>query len=40
VPELLSFLRSGDIVTVKGSRGVGLGHIVERLCAEAARPET
>jgi UDP-N-acetylmuramoyl-tripeptide--D-alanyl-D-alanine ligase len=37
---LLSFLRSGDVVTVKGSRGVGLGHIVERLRAEAARPET
>jgi UDP-N-acetylmuramoyl-tripeptide--D-alanyl-D-alanine ligase len=40
MPGLLSFLRSGDVVTVKGSRGVGLGRIVERLRAESARPET
>jgi UDP-N-acetylmuramoyl-tripeptide--D-alanyl-D-alanine ligase len=40
VPELLCFLRAGDIVTVKGSRGVGLGRIVERLRAESTRPET
>jgi hypothetical protein len=37
MPGLLSFLRSGDVVTVKGSRGVGLGRIVERLRAESAR---
>jgi len=40
MPGLLSFLRSGDVVMVKGSRGVGLGRIVERLRAESARPET
>jgi len=40
MPGLLCFLRSGDVVTVKGSRGVGLGRIVERLRAESARPET
>lgn len=39
VPALLSFLAPGDIVTVKGSRGVRVGHIVERLCAEADRRE-
>ena len=38
-PELLGFLRPGDVVTVKGSRGIGLRRIVERLCAEAMRPE-
>ncbi len=37
---LLGFLQPGDVVTVKGSRGMGLGRIVERLRAEAARPET
>jgi UDP-N-acetylmuramoyl-tripeptide--D-alanyl-D-alanine ligase len=40
MPGLLSFLRSGDVVTVKGSQSVGLGRIVERLHAESARPET
>jgi UDP-N-acetylmuramoyl-tripeptide--D-alanyl-D-alanine ligase len=40
VPELLCFLRAGDVVTVKGSRGIGLGRIVERLRAESTRPET
>jgi len=40
MPSLLSFLRPGDVVTVKGSRGVGLGRIVERLRAESTRPET
>jgi UDP-N-acetylmuramoyl-tripeptide--D-alanyl-D-alanine ligase len=39
-PELLGFLRPGDVVTVKGSRGIGLGRIVEQLRAEATRPET
>ena len=40
IPELLRFLRAGDVVTVKGSRGIGLGFIVERLRAESARTET
>ncbi|MBV9376724.1 MAG: UDP-N-acetylmuramoylalanyl-D-glutamyl-2,6-diaminopimelate--D-alanyl-D-alanine ligase [Alphaproteobacteria bacterium] len=45
MPALLSFLEPGDVVTVKGSRGVGLGRVVELLCAQslrhaACRPET
>ena len=40
IPELLCFLRAGDVVTVKGSRRIGLGFIVERLRAESARTET
>jgi UDP-N-acetylmuramoyl-tripeptide--D-alanyl-D-alanine ligase len=40
IPELLRFVRAGDVVTVKGSRGIGLGFIVERLRAESARTET
>ena len=40
IPELLRLLRAGDVVTVKGSRGIGLGFIVERLRAESARTET
>jgi UDP-N-acetylmuramoyl-tripeptide--D-alanyl-D-alanine ligase len=40
IPELLRFLRAGDLVTVKGSRGIGLGPIVERLRAESVWPET
>ena len=40
IPELLRFLRTGDVVMVKGSRGIGLGPIVERLRAESVRPET
>jgi UDP-N-acetylmuramoyl-tripeptide--D-alanyl-D-alanine ligase len=39
VPALLRFLQPGDVVIVKGSRGVGLAPIVERLRAEAAQPE-
>jgi UDP-N-acetylmuramoyl-tripeptide--D-alanyl-D-alanine ligase len=39
IDELLCFLRAGDVVTVKGSRSIGLGRIVERLRAESARPE-
>jgi UDP-N-acetylmuramoyl-tripeptide--D-alanyl-D-alanine ligase len=39
VPALLSFLEPGDVVTIKGSRGVRVGYIVERLCAEADRRE-
>ena len=40
IPELLRFLRAGDVVMVKGSRGIGLGPIVERLRAESVPPET
>jgi UDP-N-acetylmuramoyl-tripeptide--D-alanyl-D-alanine ligase len=40
IPSLLSDLRPGDIVTVKGSYGVGMGRVVERLCAGSAGPET
>jgi UDP-N-acetylmuramoyl-tripeptide--D-alanyl-D-alanine ligase len=39
VGELLCFLQAGDVVTVKGSRRIGLGRIVERLRAESARRE-
>ncbi|HUC11574.1 MAG TPA: UDP-N-acetylmuramoylalanyl-D-glutamyl-2,6-diaminopimelate--D-alanyl-D-alanine ligase [Stellaceae bacterium] len=40
IPELLSFLQSGDVVMVKGSNGVRTGRIVERLLAESAKLET
>jgi UDP-N-acetylmuramoyl-tripeptide--D-alanyl-D-alanine ligase len=40
IPELLRFLRAGDVVMVKGSRGIGLDPIVERLRAESVPPET
>jgi UDP-N-acetylmuramoyl-tripeptide--D-alanyl-D-alanine ligase len=39
IDPLLRFLRAGDVVTVKGSRGIGLGRIVERLRSEAASRE-
>lgn len=39
IPLLLRCLEPGDVVTVKGSRGVGLGRIVERLSAGSARFE-
>jgi UDP-N-acetylmuramoyl-tripeptide--D-alanyl-D-alanine ligase len=39
IPELLQFLEPGDVVTIKGSRGVCVSDIVERLCAEAGRRE-
>jgi UDP-N-acetylmuramoyl-tripeptide--D-alanyl-D-alanine ligase len=39
MPTLLRFLEAGDVVTVKGSRGVGLGRIVELLCAQSPRPD-
>jgi UDP-N-acetylmuramoyl-tripeptide--D-alanyl-D-alanine ligase len=39
VPELIGFLKPGDVVTVKGSRAVGVGHIVERLQAQSDRQE-
>jgi UDP-N-acetylmuramoyl-tripeptide--D-alanyl-D-alanine ligase len=40
IPALLQFLEPGDVVTVKGSRGVRVNCIVERLSAASARPET
>lgn len=40
IPPLLSYLAPGDVVTVKGSRGVHVSRIVEQLCAHSARPET
>ena len=40
IPELLRFLRAGDVVMVKGSRGIGLDPIVERVRAESVPPET
>jgi UDP-N-acetylmuramoyl-tripeptide--D-alanyl-D-alanine ligase len=35
VPALLSFLEPGDVVSVKGSYGVRVGRIVERLLAQS-----
>jgi UDP-N-acetylmuramoyl-tripeptide--D-alanyl-D-alanine ligase len=40
IPALISFLRPGDVVTVKGSYGVRTSCIVEHLLAESANPET
>jgi UDP-N-acetylmuramoyl-tripeptide--D-alanyl-D-alanine ligase len=40
IPALLRFLEPGDVVTIKGSRGVRVSRIVERLCAPSAQPET
>ncbi len=40
IPALLSFLEPGDVVTVKGSYGVRLGRVVERLLADSAKFET
>jgi UDP-N-acetylmuramoyl-tripeptide--D-alanyl-D-alanine ligase len=40
IPALVRFLEPGDVVTVKGSRGVGVSRIVEQLLAQSARPET
>jgi UDP-N-acetylmuramoyl-tripeptide--D-alanyl-D-alanine ligase len=39
MPALLRFLEPGDVVTIKGSRGVRLSRIVELLCAQSARSE-
>jgi UDP-N-acetylmuramoyl-tripeptide--D-alanyl-D-alanine ligase len=39
IPALLRFLEPGDVVTVKGSRGLRVSRIVERLCAPSAQPE-
>jgi UDP-N-acetylmuramoyl-tripeptide--D-alanyl-D-alanine ligase len=40
IPALLRFLEPGDVVTIKGSRGVRVSAVVERLCATSATPET
>ncbi|HEV2301836.1 MAG TPA: cyanophycin synthetase, partial [Stellaceae bacterium] len=40
MPSLLRLLQPGDVVSVKGSYAVGLGRVVERLCARSAEPET
>ncbi len=40
VPALRRFLRSGDVVTVKGSHGIGIGRIVDALRAAAQTAET
>jgi UDP-N-acetylmuramoyl-tripeptide--D-alanyl-D-alanine ligase len=40
IDELLPLLRAGDVVMVKGSRGIGLGLIVETLRTESALRET
>jgi UDP-N-acetylmuramoyl-tripeptide--D-alanyl-D-alanine ligase len=39
MPALLRFLKPGDVVTIKGSRGVRVSRIVELLRAQSARPE-
>jgi UDP-N-acetylmuramoyl-tripeptide--D-alanyl-D-alanine ligase len=39
IPPLLASLLPGDVVTVKGSRAVGLSRIVDELRARSARPE-
>ncbi|MBV8504503.1 MAG: UDP-N-acetylmuramoyl-tripeptide--D-alanyl-D-alanine ligase [Alphaproteobacteria bacterium] len=39
MPALLRFLEPGDVVTVKGSRGVRVSRVVELLRAQSARPE-
>jgi UDP-N-acetylmuramoyl-tripeptide--D-alanyl-D-alanine ligase len=40
IPAVLRFLKPGDVVTVKGSYGVRVGSVVERLLAETIQPET
>jgi UDP-N-acetylmuramoyl-tripeptide--D-alanyl-D-alanine ligase len=40
IPALLGYLEPGDVVTVKGSHGVRIGDIVERLRAESVRRKT
>jgi UDP-N-acetylmuramoyl-tripeptide--D-alanyl-D-alanine ligase len=40
IPAVLNFLRPGDVVTVKGSRAVGVSRIVEHLHARSAGAET
>ncbi len=40
MPALLRFLEPGDVVTVKGSRGVRVSRVVELLRAQSTRPES
>lgn len=40
MPALLRFLEPGDVVTVKGSRGVRVSRVVELLRAQSAQPES
>ena len=40
MPFLLRLLQPGDVVSVKGSYGVGLARVVERLRARSAEPES
>jgi UDP-N-acetylmuramoyl-tripeptide--D-alanyl-D-alanine ligase len=40
MPAVLRFLQPGDVVTVKGSRSMGLGRIVQELCARPTLAET
>ncbi len=40
IPTLIRFLEPGDVVTVKGSRSVGVNRIVEQLSSESSRRET
>jgi UDP-N-acetylmuramoyl-tripeptide--D-alanyl-D-alanine ligase len=40
MPSLLRFLEPGDVVSVKGSRGVRVSRIVELLLAQSARPQS
>ena len=39
ISALFNFLQPGDVVTVKGSYGVRMSRIVERLLAESAKPK-
>jgi UDP-N-acetylmuramoyl-tripeptide--D-alanyl-D-alanine ligase len=39
MPALLRFLKPGDVVTIKGSRGVHVSRVVELLRAQSARLE-
>jgi UDP-N-acetylmuramoyl-tripeptide--D-alanyl-D-alanine ligase len=40
MPALLRFLEPGDVVMIKGSRGMRVNRIVELLCARSTRPES
>jgi hypothetical protein len=40
MPALLRFLEPGDVVTIKGSRGVRVSRVVELLRAQSAGRES